>query len=77
MDVIKDHLGVKAFCMLLHALHKLRTLHAVVVARPVVHVGGGHQLAALFQTRDHHRVQVGACSVDGRGPAGGAGTQDQ
>jgi hypothetical protein len=52
-------------------------MHAGDVGRPVVDLGGGHQLAALGHAGDQHRVQVGAGGVDGGGVAGGAGAEDQ
>jgi hypothetical protein len=57
--------------------HQVRALHAVRVGRPVVHVGGGHQLAALGQAGDQHGLQVGAGGVDGGAVAGRAGTENQ
>jgi hypothetical protein len=52
-------------------------LYAVDVSRPVVHVRGGHQLAALGDAGDQHRVEVGAGGIDGCGVACGAGTKNQ
>src|SRR5690606_32595407 len=77
VDVVEDHLGVEALGMRLHARHEVRTHQAMGVARPVVHLGGRHQLAALLQAGDHHGPEVGAGGVDGGGPAGGAGTEDE
>jgi hypothetical protein len=77
VDVIEDDLGLEALGVAPHPLHQVRSLNAVGVARPVVHVGRRHQLASLFQSSDEDRAQVGACGVDGRGVAGGAGSQDQ
>ena len=47
------------------------------VGRPVVDVGGGHELAALGEAGDEHGFQVGAGGVDGGGVAGGAGAEDE
>jgi hypothetical protein len=77
VDVVEDHLGVEALGVLLEARHQLGALHAVGVGRPVVHFGGGHQLAALGDAGDEHGLQVGAGGVDGGGVAGGAGAEDQ
>ena len=52
-------------------------MHAVDVGRPVVDVGRGHQLAALGDAGDQHRLQVGAGGVEGGGVAGGPGAEDQ
>jgi hypothetical protein len=71
VDVVEDDLGVEALGVLLEARHQVGALHAVGVGRPVVHVGGGHQLAALGQAGDQQRLQVGAGGVDGGGVAGG------
>ncbi len=64
VDVVEDDFGLEALGMLLHALHQRRALQAFDVARPVVHVGGGHELAALFQAGDQHRFEIGARGVD-------------
>ncbi|KAG1454730.1 hypothetical protein G6F57_015444 [Rhizopus arrhizus] len=76
MDVVEDDLGLEALGMGLHACHQVRPHQAVGVTRPVVHLGGGHQLAALLQAGDDDRLQVGTGGVDGGGPAGRAGTED-
>ncbi len=75
--MIKNDLGVEALGVLEEALHQFRALHAVRIGRPVFDVGRGHQLAALSETRDEHRLQVGARGVDSSGVAGGAGTENQ
>ncbi|KXS51760.1 MAG: DNA segregation ATPase FtsK/SpoIIIE, S-DNA-T family [Marinobacter sp. T13-3] len=76
VDGVVDNLGLEALGMLLHALHQFRTLDAVVVARPVVYVRGGGQLAAHFNTGDQCRVQVSPCRVYGSGVAGRTGTKN-
>ena len=73
----KIELGVEALGVLLEARHQVRALHAVGVGGPVVDVGGRHQLAALRETGDQHRLQVGARGVYCGGVAGGAGAEDQ
>jgi hypothetical protein len=55
IDVVEHDLGIEALRMLLKPLHQLRPLHAVDVARPVVHVGGGHALAALRDASHQNR----------------------
>jgi hypothetical protein len=77
LDLIEHDLGVEPLGVLLEPLHQLGPLHAVDVGRPVVDVGGGHQLAALGQAGDQHRLQVRAGGVDRRGIAGRAGAEDQ
>ena len=47
------------------------------VAGPVIHLGGGHELAALLEAGDQHRFEVGARRIDGGGVAGRAGAQDE
>ena len=46
MDMIEDNLGFKTFGMLLHAYHQVGAGQAMWIARPVIHLGGGHQLPA-------------------------------
>ncbi|MNS87600.1 hypothetical protein D3C72_1215480 [compost metagenome] len=77
VDVVKHDFCIEALGVLQQALHQVRALHAHRVARPVFHVGGGHQLAALFHAGHQHRVQVGAGGVDGGAVAGWAGAEDQ
>ena len=76
VDGVVDDAGFEAFGVLEHALHELRALNAVVVAGPVVDVGGGGELAADFNTGNQGRVQVGARCVNGSGVTCGAGTED-
>ncbi|MCY1516882.1 hypothetical protein D9M68_515410 [compost metagenome] len=76
-DVVEEHFGVEALGMLLEALHQVRALDAVRVCRPIVDVRGGHELAALGQTCNKNRAQIGACRIDGRCVTGGAGTEYQ
>jgi len=77
VDVVEDHLGAEALGVLLEARHEVRPLHPVGIGRPVVDVGGRHQLPALGQAGDQHRIQVGAGGIDRGGVAGGAGAEDQ
>ena len=41
-NMIGDDFGVKTLSVFLHALHERRPLQALDIARPVVHIGGGH-----------------------------------
>jgi len=75
-DVVKNNLGFEAFGMGQKALHQIGALHAVHIGRPVVDFGRRHQLATLRDTGNQHRIQVGACCVNGRGVASGAGAQN-
>ena len=77
VDMVEDDLGLEALGMRLHARHQVRTHQAVGIARPVVDLGRRHQLAALLQAGDQHRLEVGAGGIDGGGVAGRAGTEDQ
>src|SRR5574344_1374175 len=77
VDVVEHDLGFKALGVLQEALHQFRALHTMDIGGPVVHFGGGGQLAALGHAGDQHRVEVGARGVDGGGVAGGAGAQNQ
>ena len=74
--MVEDDLGLEALGMLLHALHQRRASEAMRVTRPVVHLGGGGQLAAGLDTGDQQRFQVGAGGIDGSAITGRAGTQN-
>jgi len=75
--VIENDLGLEALGVFQETLHQLGALHAVHVCGPVVHLGGGHELAALGNAGHEHGVEVGACGVNGGGVAGRAGAEDQ
>ena len=72
VDVVKNNFGLETLRMFQETLHQLRPLHAMHIGRPVVHIGGGHELATLRNTGDQHRAQVGARCVHGCGIAGRA-----
>ena len=76
MNVIGDDLGAEAFGVLAHAVHQFRALQTLDVTGPVVHVGGGHQLAALLGAGDQQRLPIGARRVDRGAVAGRAGAED-
>ena len=76
MDVVVDDLGLETLRVAPHAIHQFRALDAFGVTRPVVHFGGRHELAALFDPGDQQGRAVGARGVDRGAVAGGAGTQD-
>ena len=64
VNMIKHNIGAETFGVQAHALHQLRAKHTLVITRPVINIGGGHQLAALFDAGDQYRVEVGACRVN-------------
>jgi hypothetical protein len=76
VDVVHHDLGVEPLRMLAHALHEAGAGQSVRIPRPVVHLGGGHELAALFHARQQQRLAIGTGCVDGGGVTGGAGTED-
>jgi hypothetical protein len=69
VDVIVDDLGFEALGVLLEALHQVGALHAVGVRRPVVDVGGRHELPALRDPGEQDWAQVGARGVHRGGVA--------
>ena len=76
-DDVADDLGADMLGLLQHLLHQPRTLDRIGEARIVLDVGGDHQLAALLQAGDQHRLQHGARRVDRRRVAGRAGADDE
>ena len=77
VDMVEDDLGTEALGMTLHTFHQFGALYPFSVAGPVVYVGGGRELATLLDTGDQHRIEIGACGIDGGGISGGTRTQDQ
>ena len=77
VDVVVHYFRVEAFGVLAEALHEIRALHAVGIGRPVVDVGRRHQLAALRDAGNQHRLQIRTSGVHRRGIAGGAGTENE
>ena len=69
-------LGVEPLRVPAHALHQLRALQMLDIARPIVHIRGGHELAALFQPGDQEGRTIGAGRVDCGGISGGTRPQD-
>ena len=76
-DDVVDDLGADMLGLLQHLLHQPRTLDRVGEARIVLDIGGDHQLAALLQAGDQHRLQHGARRIDRGGIAGRAGADDE
>ena len=77
VNVIVDHFGVEALRVSQHAIHEFRALQAFDITRPVVDIGCRHQLTALFDARDHDRIEVGARRVNGRSVTRRPRAQDQ
>ena len=77
VDVVEHHLRVEALGVLEEALHQVGSHDAVDVGGPVVDVGRRHQLAALRDAGDEHRLQVGARGIDRCRVAGRSGAEDQ
>ena len=75
-DMVEHDVGVEALRMPAHAIHELRTLQVLDVARPVIDIGRGHELAALLEPGDQQRLAVGPRRVDRGGISGGPGAQD-
>jgi hypothetical protein len=69
--------GVEALRVSAHALHQGRTLKMFDVARPVVDIGGRHELTALFKSGDEQRMTVGPSGVNSRGVTRGPGAKDE
>ena len=76
VDLVENHFSTEAFGMSLETGHQFRTLYALGIGRPVVHFGGGHQLSALLNAGNDHRVEVGTGGIDGGSIAGRAGAED-
>ena len=77
VDVIVHDFGVEPLGVLAHSLHEPGAGEAVRIARPVVDLDGGHELTAFLDSREQHRLAIGARGVDGGGVTGGTGAQDQ
>lgn len=77
VDVVEHDFGTEAAGVFLETFHEFRPLNALGLGWPVVHLGSGHELAALREPGDENGLEVGACGVDGGGVAGGAGTEDE
>ena len=77
VDMIENNFGVEAFRVRLKARHQIRALHAVCIGGPVIHVSGGHQLAALAYAGNQDWLQIRARGVNGGAITGGAGTEDE
>jgi hypothetical protein len=76
VDVIHQDLGVEPLGVLAHALHETRARETVRIARPVVDLGGRHELATLFHAGDEQRPPIRARGIHGRRITRRAGTED-
>ena len=72
VDVIGDDVGLEALRMFQKALHQIRSLYAMHIGWPVVHIRSGHELTPLRDTGNQHRVEIGTCCINGRCVAGRA-----
>ncbi len=77
MNMIEKHFGLETLGVAAHAVHQVRAKQAFDVAWPIIDLGRGHQLAALFETGDQQRRQVGARGVNGGGVARRSGSKNQ
>jgi hypothetical protein len=79
--VLREDSGTEALGLLPEIHHHFLARHAFRKARIVLHVGGEHELAsrnhgAAPLALEDQRVQLRPGCVDGCGPAGGAGPDD-
>ncbi len=77
IDVVEHDVGIEAFCVTAHALHQRRALQMLDVAGPIVHIGGRHELAALFQAGDEQGMAIRPRRVNGGGITCRTRPQDQ
>ena len=68
--------GAETLGLLADLRHQLGALDALREAGEVLHLGGGHQRAAVGVALEHQRLQFGAGQIDRRGVAGGTGADD-
>ncbi len=73
LHVIVDDVGGEALGVAPHALHERRALQSLHIARPVVDVGGRHELSALLHAGDQQRRAIGARRIHCGAVARGAG----
>ena len=75
-DIVIFNARSETLSMLAHPLHQFRPHHACIIAGPIVDFGRGHQLPAYFDSRNHHRRQIGARGVNGSSIAGRSRAND-
>ena len=76
LDLVENSGDAQALAVLAQLGHQFRALEAVPAPGPVVHVGGGHQLAALLEAGDQQGLEIGPGGVNGGAITGGAGAED-
>ena len=76
-DVVDDDLSIKTLSVLLHASHEIGPLQARYVARPIIDIGGGGQLPALFHASDQGGFEVGSGSINRRSVASWPGAKNE
>ena len=76
VHVDRPQVGTEAFGLLADLGHQLGTLDALREAGEVLHLGGGHQRAAVLVALEDQRVQLRAGQVDRGGVAGRSGADD-
>jgi hypothetical protein len=69
VDMVKDDLRLESLRVGPHALHERRSLQVFDIARPIIDVGGGHELSALLQAGDEQWISIRSRRIDGRGVA--------
>src|SRR5690606_17531904 len=69
-------LGTEPLSLLAHVVHELGAEDPVREAGVVLHLGGGHERAAVLHTLEDERTQLGAGGVQGRGVTGRPGADD-
>jgi hypothetical protein len=74
--VIVHDFGGEALGVALHALHERRALQSLDIARPVVDLGGRHELSAFLHAGDQQRRAIGARRINCGAVARGSGAQD-
>src|SRR5258708_1165963 len=77
IDMVEHDVGIKSFGMTAHAVHESRPLEGLDVPGPIVHIGGGHELAALLQAGDQQGMAVGSRRISCGGVPCGTRPQDE
>jgi hypothetical protein len=77
VDMVRDDLGLESLRVGAHALHERRSLQVFDIARPIVHIGSGHELSALLQPGDEQGISIRARRIDSRGVACRTRAQDE
>jgi hypothetical protein len=75
--MVEHDVGMESFGVTPHSVHEGRPLEVLDVAGPIVHIGGGHELAALLQAGDQQGMAVGSRRIHGGGVPCGTRPQDE